>query len=235
MKRDAEMDFTFAGRSAREMGLRLKRLPARGMAARRGESVSVPGRDGALWLDGGARTSLLVEAECETLHGFDEAAAREWLSQEGKLIFSDEPERAWRAQMTQEMRFSQALEGYARKFCRIPFSCGPYRYHEPETGEILLLSTGSITNPGTASAAPKITVSATDDFTLTVSGCLIECTGGTIIIDSELCDCLEADGATLANGRAALTEFPLLSPGANAISWTGSVTTVQIEPRWRDI
>ena len=28
-------------------------------------------------------------------------------------------------------------------------------------------------------------------------------------------------------------EFPVLKPGANAISWTGAVTKVVIQPNWR--
>ena len=28
-------------------------------------------------------------------------------------------------------------------------------------------------------------------------------------------------------------EFPVLLPGANAVSWTGNVSKVVIEPHWR--
>ena len=28
-------------------------------------------------------------------------------------------------------------------------------------------------------------------------------------------------------------EFPVLNPGANAISWSGNVTKVEVQPNWR--
>jgi len=58
-------------------------------------------------------------------------------------------------------------------------------------------------------------------------------TGGSIIIDSEMRDCLSTDGASLANNRAILTEFPVLESGYTSISWTGSVSSVTIKKRVR--
>ena len=37
----------------------------------------------------------------------------------------------------------------------------------------------------------------------------------------------------LAGLQVDLSEWPVLVPGANAISWTGAVTSVSISPRWR--
>lgn len=30
-------------------------------------------------------------------------------------------------------------------------------------------------------------------------------------------------------------DFPVLLPGQNAISWTGNVTKVEIQPNWRSL
>ena len=35
------------------------------------------------------------------------------------------------------------------------------------------------------------------------------------------------------NNKAGFDEFPVLEPGDNSISWTGTVTKVEIVPRWR--
>jgi len=42
-------------------------------------------------------------------------------------------------------------------------------------------------------------------------------------------------GADLVPGNPLLGdgEFPVLKPGANAISWTGTVTKVVVRPNWR--
>ena len=53
---------------------------------------------------------------------------------------------------------------------------------------------------------------------------------GNIVIDSVLQEAYQ--GTTLMNDHMN-GEFPVLKPGANAISWTGAVTKVVIKPNWR--
>jgi phage-related protein len=48
-------------------------------------------------------------------------------------------------------------------------------------------------------------------------------------------DCYAADGVTLDYGKATLDDYPTLAVGANVVSWTGTVTSVTITPRWRDM
>ena len=78
-------------------------------------------------------------------------------------------------------------------------------------------------------------IEAEGDFALAVNGDLIEVKGGSVIIDSELKECIGPDGAQLANGRVALERFPVLESGRNAVSWAGDVRKVTIVPRWREI
>ena len=52
----------------------------------------------------------------------------------------------------------------------------------------------------------------------------------TIVIDSVLQEAYQ--GTTLMNDHMN-GEFPVLKPGANAISWTGAVTKIVIQPNWR--
>ena len=49
-------------------------------------------------------------------------------------------------------------------------------------------------------------------------------------IDSVLQEAYQ--GTTLMNDHMN-GEFPVLKPGANAISWTGTVTKVVVRPNWR--
>ena len=53
---------------------------------------------------------------------------------------------------------------------------------------------------------------------------------GNIVIDSVLQKAYQ--GTTLMNDHMN-GEFPVLKPGANAISWTGTVTKVVVRPNWR--
>ena len=79
---------------------------------------------------------------------------------------------------------------------------------------------------------PVITVYGTGDITLMVGTTIVELEGitGSITLDSEL---QEAYSGTTGMNSAMSGEFPLLKPGMNAISWSGEVSKVEIQPRWR--
>ena len=53
---------------------------------------------------------------------------------------------------------------------------------------------------------------------------------GIIVIDSALQEAYK--GTTLMNDHMS-GDFPVLKPGQNAISWSGTVTRIIISPRWR--
>ena len=64
---------------------------------------------------------------------------------------------------------------------------------------------------------------------------------GTIIVELDgIMDSITLDtplmeaykGVTSMNSNMS-GDFPVLAPGANAISWTGNVTKVVIQPNWR--
>lgn len=58
----------------------------------------------------------------------------------------------------------------------------------------------------------------------------LENISGGIIIDSVLQEAYQ--GSTLMNDHMN-GEFPVLKPGSNAISWTGTVTQIVVKPNWR--
>lgn len=215
------------------MGLWLLAMPNRPIAARKGRIQSVPGRSGGIWLEEGGHEDVQIETRCMLKDGRDGERVRVWLSGSGWLIFSDEADRAWRAHSVREMGVAAVLEGYGEKIVQIVFDCAPYRYAYPQEEPVVLTAAGNVNNGGSVQSEPRIKVTASGAFTLTVNGCLMEFTGGSVIVDSELRDCLNADGLTLANDRATLGEFPVLAPGNNAVSWTGSVTKVEILRRVR--
>ena len=53
---------------------------------------------------------------------------------------------------------------------------------------------------------------------------------GSIVIDSALQEAYQ--GTTLMNEHMS-GDFPVLKPGQNAISWSGTVTRVVVKPNWR--
>ena len=67
---------------------------------------------------------------------------------------------------------------------------------------------------------------------ITVAIVELENISGSIVIDSVLQEAYQ--GTTLMNDHMN-GEFPVLKPGANAISWTGTVTKVVVRPNWRSL
>ncbi len=230
--------FSFCGRDAAQLGLRLTALPARPLPAQKGRSYSVPGRGGSLWLPDDARESVTISVQAETLPSFDPAACAAALAGEGWLVFSDEPDRAYRARCVEAVARESALLRFDRQKLVIPFLCQPWRYHLPEAGDITLSASGGfVQNPGTAPSRPRLRVYGSGDCSATVNGARMEfsAVSGSVVVDSETLDVFAADGLTLANASAVLDEFPTLAPGANAVTWGGGVTRVVVTPRWRDI
>ena len=92
--------------------------------------------------------------------------------------------------------------------------------------------TSAIYNPTLFESLPLIRV--TGYGTLTINSDVITVSSGQtyVDIDSEIQDCYT--GTTNKNSKVAFqsNKFPVLKPGANGISYTGSITKVEITPRW---
>ena len=98
---------------------------------------------------------------------------------------------------------------------------------------ITVTQSGSfVTNPGNVYAEPVITVYGSGTITLMVGLTIIELEGisGSITLNSSL---QEAYSGTTGMNSAMSGDFPKLLPGNNAVSWTGNVTKVDIQPNWR--
>jgi phage-related protein len=63
---------------------------------------------------------------------------------------------------------------------------------------------------------------------------MIDIEGGSVVIDSETMECFDSAGR-LANDRVSMDEFPRLLPGDNPVTWSGNVTSVLIDGRWRNL
>ena len=89
-----------------------------------------------------------------------------------------------------------------------------------------------IFNPGSVYSEPIITVTGSGDITLMVGTTIVELTDITsgIVLDCALQEAYL--GNTLMNDHMS-GDFPVLKPGMNAISWSGTVTSVVIKPNWR--
>lgn len=105
-------------------------------------------------------------------------------------------------------------------------------------GKTFKISSGvAFQNPTRKTALPLIKVTGSGNITLTVNGkpFQLSLVDGHIYLDSEFNIAYKDNAglATNANNKVKTLEYPFLKPGSNVISWTGSVTSVDITPRWR--
>jgi phage-related protein len=121
-------------------------------------------------------------------------------------------------------------------------SAAAFKYFDP--GQRRNVSNGdTLVNPFEYEAKPYIKLMGTGNVTLTIAGKAYNYAGvdGFLEIDSdELQQDLyktNADGTvTFQNEKAQASQaFPTLQKGRNLISWSGNITNLEIEPRWRSI
>lgn len=113
----------------------------------------------------------------------------------------------------------------------VSFTIDPFDYLKSPKIEVLT-SAGSITNPGTYFSRPSIKVFGSGESSITINKKLIKVNlqHAYQVIDSEL-----QESYYLTTNTNALMDgaFPLLDVGKNDISWTGGITKVEVEGRWR--
>lgn len=218
-----------------EYDVEMLSMPIRPHPARKGELIDVPGRNGKLFMDEGAYDRVPIPVRLIAVNG-DMDAVNDWLSDDGLLRFGDEPNRVYKASITKEFSISSRNPRLRGKEFTVVFDCDPFRYVYPfPAAQEITTSGGTITNPGTAYSQPEIKVTGSGEITLVVNGYSIDVRNLTdgVIIDCELLDTFNLTKTALFNGDVVMDEFPVLRPGENIITWTGSVTKVEITPRWR--
>lgn len=114
----------------------------------------------------------------------------------------------------------------------VSFVCDPFQYELDQ--EIRLNKPSSIINRGTIESEPLITIFGNGNIELQVNGKPLYLTDVEefISLDSELKDAYKNN---FAKNYLMIGEFPVFEVGENNIYWSGKVTSVVIEPRWRYI
>lgn len=224
--------FTFKGIDSREMGVIVTAMPETVRAERRIESITVAGRNGSLHTDEGVYESYDRTMECALIKRarLDEIAA--WLVGSGEMTFSTEPDKVYRVTIANKISITQMMRVF-QKF-QIILDTQPFKYSVNAAGDALeLTAPTTIRNSGTVYSEPLITVYGSGDITLTVNGADFPLYGvqESITIDSEMMEVFKGD--TNQNGKYGGAEFPRFEVGKNEIRWTGNVSKIKIQPRWR--
>jgi len=114
----------------------------------------------------------------------------------------------------------------------ISFECMPQRFLKSGESAVTVTSGGTITNPTLFKALPLIDIVCAGSGTLTIGNYTVKLADidSEIIIDCDLQDAYY--GTENLNSKISLEEFPVLVSGSNKITYSGSITSVSITPRW---
>jgi len=159
-------------------------------------------------------------------------AIASYLKGSGKVAFANRPGGFYFAWIVNQIPFEKILRGNPHRSFAVNFRCKPFWYQE-NVPEITITTSGTfINNPGSVYSEPVITVYGSGEITLMVGMTIVELDGITdsITLDTPL---MEAYKDTTSMNGCMSGDFPTLLPGSNAISWTGNVTKVVIQPNWR--
>lgn len=228
--------FNFRGKNSfSDYGVYISKRPSIPSPKRRITNVVIPGKSSSLRFDENTYDDITIAVECsikdEVLPDkIDEI--KEWLLPYGEsdLIFSNQDNKKYIAQVVNAIDFTQVLK-YISKFV-IVFNCRPFKY-ESESTTIEMIAEGSITNPGSIYSEPIIKIFGSGDINVTINSEIIKLKEVTdhIILDTVQQNCYNETIDNLNNKMNG--EFPKFEVGENNISWTGSVSKVEVIPNWR--
>ena len=226
--------FIWNGVDCRTYGIHVTDQPPVTIPQERSTQTNVPGRPGSLTqLEGeDVYDDMVLTAQCFISDPAQIPAIAAWLKGKGTVTFANRTGGHYNARISNQIPFEKVLRGNPHCSFAVNFRCFPFWYQDSVADVTITTSGMTITNPGSVYSDPVITVTGSGDITLMVGTTIVELTGvsGSIVIDSVLKEAYK--GTTLMNDHMS-GDFPVLKPGQNAISWTGTVTQVTVKPNWR--
>ena len=232
--------FTFKGRRSLDFGLVISKKTVYDSAKRDVSVTSVPGRDGDLIIDNGRYTNVKIRYDLQVVNkmtpwSIPELAQilKDWLLPEPgycELWDTYDPRYYRMAAYVDSVSIEQQLNDLGS--LSLTFNCKPFRYSTEGQITITLTAENEIYNGEAYPSKPYIKITGSGNITLTVNGTDYELSSvsSSIELDSEMMNAYR--GTTNLNGSFSGTDFPIFKPGVNSISWTGTVSKVEIIPRW---
>ena len=219
--------------NTKSLGFALKGRPNIPSAEKKYESTEVEGRDGSLMRFLGY-DDLKFTLTFNILFQIDiKQKLREIkgvVAQAGTLSFDDSPNFYYKIKQSQISETESVIK--ASGIFSVDFVAEPFEY-EVTSSTSYTTKPVTLINKTTAESLPLIKITGTGTVVLTINGVGITLTGLTsnITLDSEL---QEAYTGLTTNMNSNMNgNFPVFKIGSNTITWSGSVTKVEIDPRWR--
>ena len=219
--------------NTKTLGFALVGRPSIASAEKKYETTEVEGRDGSLTrflgyddLKFSLNFNILFQSDIKQKL----REIKGVLAQASTLSFDDSPNFYYKIKQAQISETESVIKSSG--VFSVEFVCDPFEYQKTSSTAYTTKPI-SLTNQTTAEALPLIKITGTGTVVLSVNGIGITMTGLTssIVLDSEL---QEAYTGLTTNMNSNMNgNFPVLKIGSNSITWTGTVTKVEIDPKWR--
>ena len=221
--------FSFNGISNRSAGVVLLEPVGRFVPMRRGEFVTVPGRDGQLFADEGADDKIEATLQIWVRPDADVHYVQRWLRGSGRLKTEEGAEHSYDAIVSGEYKLTPLPMGSGYT-ANVPVTLMPYATQDVPskyviTGDVTIVSPSPVPSPvsvvlrgsGTGQVSINGRAFAFDAFNdgTEVDGVSREAYYGTTICSGQM------DGV-----------WPYCDPGENKIILSGDVTGVEIYAMW---
>ena len=236
--------FEYKGIRSSDMGLRIESKNVFSGPEYEVDFLSIPGRDGDLIADGGRFTNVQVTYSvfipAKTISELSQkiTAVKAWLYSglNSYHTLSDTYDTAFfrHAVFAGKLDIEDELNRIG--IFTISFSCKPFRYDAAGTESVTLATGEVLLNPYPFTSKPILRIEGSGKGTLTIqsegSNAIWNFTSidGYVEADSEQMNFYK--DAEPKNDTVSGDGFPLLYPGENTVSFSGSITAVTVTPRW---
>ena len=236
--------FIFNGQSSYELGIRIKEKNIYSSGKRDLSLVSVPGRDGDLVNSNKRFVNATVSYTC-FLPASSIAELNTKIRNVKKWLFvdsdqyhelSDSYDPTFERLAIFNSKLDIADEASRIGTFTVSFSCKPFRYLVSSLEASEVATGDTLYNPFPFASKPYIKITGSGNITLNVSNSKgtkvyqFKNVSGYVECDSELMNCYKA--TTLKNNDFVADDFPSFEFGNNIITFSGTVTKVEIIPRW---
>lgn len=232
--------FTFNGISSAMLGVYLEKEPEIVVGNIRAETQTIIGSAKVLHYTEGddAMDPIVISLDCNVANATDATINQicAWLRGGGDLVTDYDPNHCYKNAFVSNQipltRVFRQLRGY--KFT-VEFEAEAHRYRLPEAAVITMTTAGLISNPGTAPAEPLIKLTGSGDVDLMIGDSTLEIDG---ITDYVMIDCaaqiVYRESVNLGTSVTRHGDWPTIPADGCMINWSGTVTELEITPRWRD-
>lgn len=213
-------------------GLMICELPPITKPQMRIETTVIEGKDGDITENLGY-SAYDKTVKIGLTKGYDLNQIIKYFSGGGDLIFSNEPDKYYFAEVFEAINYERLVKF---KVADIKFHVQPFKYLTQEQPIILEINEETqleVTNQGNEESKPIITLHGEGVIIISVNNHAIfeiDIDSDFVTIDSEK---QEAYKGSILKNRFMIGQFPTLKVGENIITWTGNLTKIEVQPKSR--